>query len=163
MIRVGFGYDVHRFSSEGDHIKLGGVVVPCFAGIESHSDGDVLVHAVMDALLGAAALGDIGQHFPNTPEFKGISSMELLSRVLKMIQDAPYKIHNIDCSILAQKPILAPYYEFMRKNLAHAMGLLLNQINIKATTPEKLGAFGRTEGLAVHVVALISDEEGAAA
>ncbi len=155
MIRIGHGYDVHRFN-DGDHIILGGVTIPYEKGLEAHSDGDVVLHALADALLGAAALGDIGKHFPDTePEFKGADSRVLLRHVFKLIQDHAYQLVNADITIIAQAPKMAPHIQAMCENIAEDLSVSLDQINVKATTTEKLGFEGRKEGIAVHAVVLI--------
>lgn len=154
-IRVGHGYDVHRLT-EGRPLILGGVTVPYDKGLLGHSDADVLVHAVMDALLGAAALGDIGQHFPdNDPAYSGADSVVLLKRVCQLLCDKGFAVSNIDVTVIAQQPKLRPYIETMRECLSEAMRLDKNDISIKATTEEKLGFTGRQEGIAAHCVALI--------
>ena len=155
MIRVGHGYDVHRFN-DGDHIILGGVKIPYEQGLEAHSDGDVVLHALCDALLGAAALGDIGKHFPDTdPEFKGADSRLLLRHVYKIVQEQSYKLSNADITIIAQAPKMAPFIAAMCSNIAEDLSVEINQVNVKATTTEKLGFEGRKEGIAVHAVVLI--------
>jgi 2-C-methyl-D-erythritol 2,4-cyclodiphosphate synthase len=155
MIRVGQGYDVHRFN-DGDHIILGGVKIPYQQGLEAHSDGDVVLHALCDALLGAAALGDIGKHFPDTdPEFKGADSRVLLRHVYKIVQEQGYKLGNADITIVAQAPKMASYIATMCGNIAADLQVEINQVNVKATTTEKLGFEGRKEGIAVHAVVLI--------
>lgn len=157
MIRVGMGYDVHRLTEDRDLI-LGGVKIPWEKGLLGHSDADVLIHAVMDALLGAAALGDIGKHFPDTdPAYKGISSILLLERVTKLLREKGYEIGNIDATIIAQKPKMAPHIPQMRKNLAQAMGVEEDRINIKATTEEGLGFTGRGEGIASQAICLLEE------
>ena len=154
-MRVGMGYDVHRLVEERELI-LGGVKIPYEKGLLGHSDADVLVHAIMDALLGAAALGDIGKHFPDTdPKYKGISSIRLLSHVGKLIEEQLYVIGNIDATIIAQKPKMAPHIEQMRINVAKTLNLDISQVNIKATTEEGLGFTGAGEGIAAHAVALL--------
>jgi 2-C-methyl-D-erythritol 2,4-cyclodiphosphate synthase len=156
MIRVGQGYDVHRFN-DGDHIILGGVKIPYEQGLEAHSDGDVVLHALCDALLGAAALGDIGKHFPDTdPEFKGADSRVLLRHVYGIVQGKGYSLGNADITIVAQAPKMAPHIPAMCDNIAADLQVDLNQINVKATTTEKLGFEGRKEGIAVHAVVLIA-------
>ncbi len=138
-MRVGMGYDVHRLT-ENRELILGGVKIPYEKGLLGHSDADVLIHAIMDALLGAAALGDIGKHFPDTdPEYKGISSIKLLEHVGRLIEEQLYVIGNIDATIIAQRPKMAPYIEQMRENVARALQLEIGQVNIKATTEEGLG------------------------
>ena len=155
MIRIGQGYDVHRFN-DGDHIILGGVRIPYVQGLEAHSDGDVVLHALADALLGAAALGDIGKHFPDTdPEFKGADSRVLLRHVYGIVQAKGYKLGNVDITIVAQAPKMAPYIAAMCANIADDLQADIDQINVKATTTEKLGFEGRKEGIAVHAVVLI--------
>jgi len=154
-MRIGHGFDAHRFKIDG-RLILGGVLIPHTMGLEAHSDGDVVIHAVCDALLGAAALGDIGQHFPDTnTEFKGISSRILLQRVLELLIAHDYSINNVDITIVAQAPKLAPYREQMRANLAEDLKLNVQQVSIKATTTEGMGFTGRSEGIAVHAVALL--------
>ena len=155
-MRVGLGYDVHRLV-EGRPLILGGVEIPHTLGLLGHSDADVLVHAIMDALLGAAALGDIGKHFPDTDEqYKGISSMKLLSRVGELILEAGYVVENIDATVIAQRPRLRPYIEQMEKNIAGVLGLDVGQINIKATTEEGLGFSGREEGIAAQAICALT-------
>ncbi|MBQ3195654.1 MAG: 2-C-methyl-D-erythritol 2,4-cyclodiphosphate synthase [Clostridia bacterium] len=154
-MRVGHGYDVHAFA-EGRKLILGGVDVPHSKGLRGHSDADVLTHAVCDALLGAAALGDIGAHFPDTDAaYKGADSLLLLKAVVKLLKDKGYRIENIDSTLIAQKPKLAPYIEQMRKNLAAASGIELDSVSVKATTEERLGFTGREEGIAAHALCLI--------
>jgi len=155
MIRVGQGYDVHRFNA-GDHIILGGVKIAYEQGLEAHSDGDVVLHALCDALLGAAALGDIGQHFPDTdPEFKGADSRVLLRHVYRIVQDKAYRLVNADMTIIAQAPKMAPHIAAMCRNIAEDLQVDIDCINVKATTTEKLGFEGRKEGIAVQAVVLI--------
>ena len=155
MIRVGQGYDVHRFG-EGDHLVLGGVSIPHKQGLIAHSDGDVLIHALCDALLGAAALGDIGHHFPDTDaEFAGIDSRELLRHVMQLLNDAGFRLNNVDATIVAQAPKLAPHIDKMKQLLADDLGLDVSRVNIKATTTERLGFEGREEGIAAHAIVLI--------
>ena len=154
-IRVGHGYDVHRFS-ENRKLILGGVEIPYEFGLLGHSDADVLVHAIMDSLLGAAALGDIGTHFPdNDPAYSGADSVELLKNVCALIAEKGYTVSNIDATVIAQKPKLKPYIEQMRIVLSEAMGIEADCISIKATTEEKLGFTGRLEGISAHCVALL--------
>jgi len=154
-MRTGFGYDVHRLVKERQLI-LGGVDIPSEKGLLGHSDADVLIHAVMDSLLGAAGLGDIGRHFPDTDEqYKGISSMRLLATVSGLLNAAGYECENLDCTIAAEKPKLSPYIEEMAANIAKALSLNKTQINIKATTTEGLGFTGREEGIAAYAVCLI--------
>ena len=155
MIRVGMGYDVHRFKDEGDVI-LGGVKIPYEQGLEAHSDGDVVLHALCDALLGAAALGDIGKHFPDTdPEFKGADSRVLLRHVYNIVQEKGYLLVNADVTIIAQAPKMAPHIVDMCTNIAEDLKVAVDCINVKATTTEKLGFEGRKEGIAVQAVVLI--------
>ncbi len=155
MIRVGQGYDVHRFN-EGDHIILGGVKIDYEQGLEAHSDGDVVLHALCDALLGAAALGDIGKHFPDTdPEFKGADSRVLLRHVYRIVQDKGYQLVNADMTIIAQAPKMAPHIAAMCRNIADDLNVAVDCINVKATTTERLGFEGRKEGIAVQAIVLI--------
>ena len=155
MIRVGQGYDVHRFN-EGNHIILGGVKIDYEQGLEAHSDGDVVLHALCDALLGAAALGDIGKHFPDTdPEFKGADSRVLLRHVYRIVQDRGYQLVNADMTIIAQAPKMAPHIGTMCRNIADDLNVDVDCINVKATTTEKLGFEGRKEGIAVQAIVLI--------
>jgi 2-C-methyl-D-erythritol 2,4-cyclodiphosphate synthase len=155
MIRVGQGYDVHRFK-EGDHIILGGVKIDYEQGLEAHSDGDVVLHALCDALLGAVALGDIGKHFPDTdPEFKGADSRLLLRHVYRIIQDKGYKLVNADMTIIAQAPKMAPHIAVMCRSIADDLNVDVDCINVKATTTEKLGFEGRKEGIAVQAIVLV--------
>ncbi len=155
MIRIGQGYDVHRFVDEGDVI-LGGVKIDYPQGLEAHSDGDVVLHALCDALLGAAALGDIGKHFPDTdPEFKGADSRVLLRYVYNIVKEKGYILGNADITIIAQAPKMAPHIEAMCRNIAEDLEVAVEAINVKATTTEKLGFEGRKEGIAVQAVVLI--------
>lgn len=154
-MRIGHGYDVHRFG-EGDFITLGGVRIPHKYGLIAHSDGDVLLHALSDALLGAAALGDIGRHFPDTdPTFKGADSRVLLRHVVGLLKAKGYAVGNVDATIVAQAPKMAPHIDSMRAHIAADLGVELDAVNVKATTTEKLGFTGREEGIAVHAVALL--------
>lgn len=158
MIRVGQGYDVHRFINQGDVI-LGGVKIDYKQGLEAHSDGDVVLHALCDALLGAAALGDIGKHFPDTdPDFKGADSRVLLRHVYGLVQDKGYQLGNADITIIAQAPKMAPHIVAMCENIAADLSVDVDCINVKATTTEKLGFEGRKEGIAVQAVVLISKQ-----
>lgn len=151
-IRVGTGYDVHKLV-EGRDLILGGVKIPHTTGLLGHSDADVLLHAIMDAILGAAALGDIGKHFPDTdPAYKGASSMKLLEHVYQLITDRGYVIGNIDATIIAQKPKLRPYIQEMEQNIANVLQIALDQINVKATTEEQLGFTGRMEGISTQAI-----------
>jgi 2-C-methyl-D-erythritol 2,4-cyclodiphosphate synthase len=155
MIRVGQGYDVHRFN-DGDFIILGGVKIDYEQGLEAHSDGDVVLHALCDAILGAAALGDIGKHFPDTdPEFKGADSRVLLRHVYRIVQDLGYQLVNADITIIAQAPKMAPHVEAMCQIIAEDLSVDIDCINVKATTTEKLGFEGRKEGIAVQAIVLI--------
>lgn len=155
MIRIGQGYDVHRFIEQGDVI-LGGVKIDYPQGLEAHSDGDVVLHALCDALLGAAALGDIGKHFPDTdPEFKGADSRVLLRYVYNIVQEKGYQLVNADITIIAQAPKMAPHIVAMCTNISTDLSVALDCINVKATTTEKLGFEGRKEGIAVQAVVLI--------
>lgn len=154
-MRIGFGYDVHKLC-ENRKLILGGVNVPHTLGLMGHSDADVLIHAVMDALLGAAALGDIGKLFPDTDNsFKDIDSMILLKKVGEVLAEKGYSIGNIDSTVAAQKPKLAPYIEQMRKNIADCLGVDLDTVSVKATTTEKLGFEGREEGISAYAVCTI--------
>ena len=158
-MRIGHGYDVHRLV-EGRKLILGGVEVPHTLGLLGHSDADVLTHAVMDALLGAAALGDIGRHFPDTdPAYAGADSLKLLDYVVELLEEKGYQVGNVDATILAQRPKLAPYIESMRGNLAAHMKVEPGQVNVKATTEEKLGFTGAEEGIAAHAVCLLFLQE----
>ncbi len=155
MIRVGHGYDVHRFK-EGGEVILGGVHIPYEQGLEAHSDGDVVLHALSDALLGAAALGDIGKHFPDTdPDFKGADSRVLLRHVYGIVQEKGYRLVNADITIIAQSPKMAPHIAAMCRNIADDLNVDVDCVNVKATTTEKLGFEGRKEGIAVQAVVLI--------
>ena len=156
-MRIGHGYDVHRLV-EGRKLILGGVEIPYEKGLDGHSDADVLIHAVMDALLGAAALRDIGNLFPdNDPQYKGISSMLLLQRVMERLKEKNYKVGNVDVTVLAQKPKLKDHIPQMTENLAAALELPLDRVNVKATTEEGLGFTGRLEGIACHAVCLLEE------
>ena len=155
-MRVGMGYDVHKLV-EGRKLILGGVEIVHTLGLLGHSDADVLLHAIMDALLGAAALGDIGKHFPDTdPAYKGISSMKLLEHVGKLLEEKGYVIDNIDATIIAQKPKLRPYIEDMEQNIAKALGISKEQVNVKATTEEGLGFTGTEQGISSQAICLLS-------
>lgn len=154
-IRIGHGYDVHAFEA-GDHVILGGIKIPHHSQFKAHSDGDVLLHAVCDALLGAAALGDIGRHFPDTDNaYKNADSRDLLKQVVKLINHQCYELANLDVTIIAQAPKMSPHIIGMRENLAEDLQADLSQVNVKATTTEKLGFAGREEGVAVHAVCLL--------
>ena len=155
-MRIGQGYDVHRLV-EGRKLVIGGVDIPYEKGLLGHSDADVLLHAVMDALLGAAALGDIGQHFPDSDErYKGISSIALLKEVGKILQENGYMIENIDSTVIAQRPKLLPYRPQMAENIAAALGIEKEQVSVKATTEEGLGFTGTGEGISAQAIALLS-------
>ena len=154
-MRIGHGYDVHRFG-EGDAIVLGGVSIPYERGLEAHSDGDVLIHAVCDALLGAIAAGDIGRHFPDSDAANaGIDSRVLLRRVMQLVREAGWQPGNLDVTLIAQAPKMAPHIDAMRANLASDLETDLSAINVKATTTERLGFAGRGEGIAAHAVVLL--------
>lgn len=154
-MRIGHGYDVHKFA-ENRKLILGGVEIPYELGLLGHSDADVLVHAVMDSLLGAAALGDIGKHFPDTDEkYKGADSMALLREVCRILAENGYKIGNIDSTVIAQKPKLKDYILSMRENIASACNIDISQVSVKATTEENLGFTGRLEGISAHAVCII--------
>ena len=154
-MRIGMGYDVHRLSA-GRKLIMGGVDIPYEKGLLGHSDADVLVHAIMDALLGAAALGDIGSHFPDTdPAYEGISSIRLLEHVGKLLSDHGYKISNIDATIIAQKPKMRPHIDQMRDNISNALKIRPDQVGVKATTEEGLGFTGSGEGISAHAVCLL--------
>lgn len=158
-LRIGHGYDVHRLT-EGRALILGGVEIPYEKGLLGHSDADVLTHAVMDALLGAAALGDIGKLFPDSDAaYKGISSIELLKRVKERLAEAGFETVNLDATILAQVPKLAPYRDEMRGNIACALGIPVSRVSVKATTEEGLGFTGSGEGIAAHAIALLEQAE----
>ncbi len=155
-MRIGHGYDVHKLT-ENRKLIIGGVDIPHEKGLLGHSDADVLLHAIMDALLGAAALGDIGKHFPDTDErYKGADSILLLKEVCKLLQQKGYTIENIDSTVIAQAPKLKPYIEQMRVNIANACNITVDRVNVKATTEEKLGFTGNKEGIASHAVCLIN-------
>ena len=154
MLRTGIGFDAHALK-EGRRLVIGGVCIPHSKGLQGHSDADVLVHAIMDAILGALALGDIGEHFPNTEEFEGADSLELLSHVQKMIEDKGFCCENIDSIIIAEKPKLKTYILDMRKNLSSVLKINVDQLSIKATTTEHLGFTGREEGIAAHATVLL--------
>lgn len=152
---VGFGYDIHRLE-EGRKLILGGIEIASNLGVVAHSDGDVLLHSLIDAILGASGLGDIGEHFPDTDnQYKGISSVELLKRTLELIKS--YKIVNVDCMIILEKPKIKDYKPLIKKNLAELLNISESRVNIKAGTNEKLDALGRAEGCAVYTVVMIED------
>ena len=159
-MRIGHGFDAHRFTL-GRPLVLGGVVVPFEFGLAAHSDGDVVLHAVCDALLGAAALGDLGRHFPDdAPEYADAESRSLLRAVVSRLRAAAFRVSNVDVTVIAQRPRLAPYVEEMRANLSADLGIGISRVSVKATTTEGMGYTGRVEGIAVHAVALV--EEAAA-
>lgn len=159
MIRIGTGFDVHAFC-EGNQLTLGGIKIPFNQAFAAHSDGDVLIHAIVDALLGALALGDIGQHFPPSEErWKDCDSSVFLKHSLSLIAEESYQINNIDCTIICEQPKMQPHILAIRKNLATIMQLTLNQVSIKATTTEKLGFCGRGEGVAVQTICLLSEKK----
>lgn len=154
-MRIGMGYDVHKLVPNRDLI-LGGVKIPHELGLLGHSDADVLLHSIMDALLGAAALGDIGKHFPDTdPAYKGVDSVKLLEHVGRLIREAGYSIENIDATIIAQRPKMRPHIDTMRRNIKEALGIELDQINVKATTEEGLGFTGSEEGISAQAICLL--------
>lgn len=155
MIRIGHGFDVHRFK-DGDHIMLGGVRIEHDRAFVAHSDGDVLLHAICDALLGALALGDIGRHFPDSdPRFLGADSSQLLQTVVCMMDSRGWRVGNLDCTILAQAPKMAPHIDAMRAHVAQLLQVGEEQVNVKATTTESLGYVGRHEGIAAHAVVVL--------
>ena len=155
-MRIGLGYDVHKLV-ENRKLILGGVEIPYEKGLLGHSDADVLLHAIMDALLGAAALGDIGKHFPDTdPAYKGISSIKLLKHVGELLEENLFLIENIDATIIAQAPKMRPYIDAMRQNIADALGIELSQVNVKATTEEGLGFTGSGEGISSQAICLLT-------
>ena len=156
-MRIGTGYDVHKLVENRDLI-LGGVKIDHELGLLGHSDADVLLHAIMDAMLGAAALGDIGQHFPDTDEaYKGISSLKLLQRVEELVRKQGYVVGNIDATVIAQRPKIGPHIEQMRKNIAKTLQIAVDQVNVKATTEERLGFTGREEGISAQAVCLLEN------
>jgi len=155
MLRIGQGYDIHPLVA-GRRLILGGVDIPSDVGLEGHSDADVLVHAIMDALLGALALGDIGQHFPNTDDrYKDTDSIQLLDKVAQLVGQHGARVVNVDSTVVAERPRIAPHIPVMRERLGEALGLPPSAISVKATTAEKLGALGRGEGIAAYAVALV--------
>ena len=154
-MRIGHGYDVHRTDPTRE-MFIGGVKIDCGFGLLGHSDADVLLHAIMDALLGAASLGDIGKHFPDTdPKYKGADSLDLTRYVASLISEKGYRIVNVDSTVIAQRPKLAPHIELMRERIAGALNISVNDVNVKATTEERLGFTGSGEGIAAHAVCLI--------
>ncbi|MFT4580382.1 MAG: 2-C-methyl-D-erythritol 2,4-cyclodiphosphate synthase [Gammaproteobacteria bacterium] len=155
-MRIGQGYDAHRFQA-GTEVILGGVTIPFEQSLAAHSDGDVLLHAICDAVLGAAALGDIGRHFPDTSAaFKGADSRALLREVVRMVLEKGLQIENVDATVIAERPKISPFVEAMRHNLADDLGISIDRINVKGTTTEKMGFTGRGEGIAATAVALLS-------
>ena len=158
-MRIGMGYDVHRLVPDRDLI-IGGVKIPYELGLLGHSDADVLLHAIMDALLGAAGLGDIGKHFPDTdPQYKGISSVKLLEHVGDLLEQNHYIIENIDATIIAQRPKMRPHIDLMNKNIATALGIELNRVNVKATTEEGLGFTGSGEGISSQAICMLTQAD----
>ncbi|MBQ6588950.1 MAG: 2-C-methyl-D-erythritol 2,4-cyclodiphosphate synthase [Butyrivibrio sp.] len=157
-MRVGMGYDVHRLV-EGRDLIIGGVKIPYEKGLLGHSDADVLLHAISDALLGAAALGDIGKHFPDTdPKFKGADSRVLLREVCRLLDEAGYRVENVDATIIAQAPKMRPHIDTMRQNIADDLGIELSQVNVKATTEEGLGFTGTGEGISSQAICLLENK-----
>ncbi|MCG5516229.1 2-C-methyl-D-erythritol 2,4-cyclodiphosphate synthase [Ectothiorhodospira sp. 9100] len=155
-LRIGHGYDVHAFM-EGDHLVIGGVSIPHDRAFKAHSDGDVLLHAISDAILGALALGDIGRHFPDTdPAFKGADSRDLLRQVMELIRERGWRVGNVDATIAAQAPKLSPHVDSMCAHIADDLGLAVEDVNVKATTTERLGFVGRKEGIEAHAVVLLT-------
>jgi 2-C-methyl-D-erythritol 2,4-cyclodiphosphate synthase len=157
---VGFGYDIHRLES-GRPMRLGGIDIPdAISGPVAHSDGDVLLHAVCDALLGAAAIGDIGKHFPDTDQaYRGISSVELLRRVVELLAEKGYTPHNLDCMLILERPKIAAYRDAMREEIARTLGISPERVSVKATTNEGLGPIGAGEGIAAYAVATVNESE----
>jgi len=157
MLRIGFGYDSHRFIS-GKKLKIGGVEIEYKYGLLGHSDGDVMLHAISDALLGAVGLGDIGIYFPPTdPKYEGIDSKDILSKVAGKIKEIGYEVINIDCVLISEEPKFQPYYEKIKKSLAHLLGINESQINIKSKSNEKMGFIGRKEGIVCYAIALLEE------
>ncbi len=157
MIRIGHGYDVHAFA-EGDHLRLGGIDIPFGKAFKAHSDGDVLIHALCDALLGALALGDIGLFYPDTDALhQGRNSLEFLQDVMSKVRSLGYELNNADITVIAQAPKLRPFIDAMRETLANCMQVAVTQVSVKATTTEGLGPMGRGEGIAVHAVVIVSE------
>ncbi len=155
MYRIGIGYDVHRLE-EGYRLVIGGVEIPYTKGLKGHSDADVLIHAICDAILGALSLGDIGEHFPDSDDrFRGISSLILLKEVNRIVNENGYQVVNVDSTVVAQRPKLSPYKEEMRKNISEVLGISINSVSVKATTTEGLGFEGREEGISAQAVALL--------
>ena len=159
MIRVGFGYDAHRLA-EGKPLVLGGTAIDWAQGLEAHSDGDIILHAMMDALLGAACLGDIGLHFSDTdPRYEGCDSMLLVHAVKEKLRQEGYTVHNVDCTLVAQRPKIQPYIPEMRTKISDALDVALDQVNVKATTTEHMGFTGREEGMACYAVCTLLEPE----
>ena len=157
-MRIGHGFDAHRFTDDKDVVIIGGVSIPYDQGLEAHSDGDVLVHALCDALLGAAAMGDIGQHFPDTdPDNKGIDSRILLRHIVGLLKESGYTLSNADITIIAQAPKMAKHIPMMRELLAEDLQVSIDRVNVKATTTEKMGYTGRGEGISTHAVVLLNE------
>jgi 2-C-methyl-D-erythritol 2,4-cyclodiphosphate synthase len=156
-VRIGIGYDIHRLV-RGRPLILGGVEINSEWGLEGHSDADVLLHAIGDALLGALALGDLGHHFPDSDPYRGIASVKLLGKVMEMVRHQAYRLYNLDTVVIAQKPRIAAYIPAIRRNVADLLATDLGSISVKAKTAESLGALGRSEGIAVHAVCLITQE-----
>ena len=157
-MRIGHGFDAHRFG-EGDSVTIGGVAIPHTQGLVAHSDGDVLIHAICDAILGAMALGDIGKHFPdNDPAFKNIDSAELLKSVMQSASDKGYKVGNLDCTVIAQAPRLGAHIPAMQTKLSGLLNVESGAVNVKATTTEKMGYTGRGEGISAHAVVLMQPQ-----
>ncbi len=157
-MRIGHGFDAHRFG-EGDSVTIGGISIPHSQGLIAHSDGDVLIHAICDAILGAMALGDIGKHFPdNDPAFKNIDSAELLKSVMQSANDKGYVVGNLDCTVIAQEPRLGAYIPAMQTKLAGLLNVEVDAVNVKATTTEKMGYTGRGEGISAHAVVLMQPQ-----
>lgn len=158
-MRIGQGFDAHAFADDAGELIIGGVVIPWPQGLRAHSDGDVLLHALCDALLGAAGAGDIGQHFPDTdPAFSNVDSRDLLRRVNETIQQQGYRVHNLDLTIIAQAPKMAPYLDAMSQHIASDLNIAPSQTNIKATTTEQMGFTGRKEGIAALAVVLLKED-----
>ncbi|MFA6038214.1 MAG: 2-C-methyl-D-erythritol 2,4-cyclodiphosphate synthase [Legionellales bacterium] len=158
-MRIGHGFDAHRFI-KGDHVFLGGIKIPHYLAVEAHSDGDVILHALCDALLGAAGLGDIGEHFPpSSPQYKNMDSREFVKIIKKLLHKNHWKIANVDITLVAQMPRIGPYKLEMKNNIAHDLEITPDQVNIKGTTTEKMGYLGREEGIAAYAVALLIQDK----
>ena len=156
-MRIGYGYDSHRFI-EGDHLMVGGVKIPHTKSVKAHSDGDVLLHAIGDALLGAAALGDLGRHFPDTDDaFRNISSSVLLEKIIQSVAEKNYKVGNVDATVITEKPKLSNYIDAIRAHIANVLTISIDNVNVKATTNEKMGWIGREEGIAAQAVVLLCE------